>query len=379
MESPMRRSLALLLFVLLAWPAWAPAQSGLRTEGDPARGQGLYEAEVPVAGQGDGERKHALERALGVVLGKLTGDPTAAREPAAAAILRKADQLVAGYDYRQDQGTTASGIPTFRTVLVAHFRAEEVDALAAASGLPIWPQPRPKPVLWLAIDDGGGAGPRLVGLGQANAARSLLDRAIARGFRLGLPTGTAAEQALVGAIWRQDTTTIARASARYSPPMQLIGKLYRHGNGWKADWVFVDGGRELARWSTALADARRTLAGGADGAADALAKRYAKVAETGRPGHYRVSIRGLRDAEDYVRVSAALQQAGVVRAIRPLRASGDRLELELDLLTGPAGLDLVLGESGPLEPLTPPPALPLPGEAASVPATAPAVLEYRVR
>ena len=52
---------------------------------------------------------------------------------------------------------------------------EDVDETVAALGLPVWPQPRPKPVLWLAIDDGRGA--RLVGLAQAGAARAALDRA----------------------------------------------------------------------------------------------------------------------------------------------------------------------------------------------------------
>jgi len=75
------------------------------------------------------------------------------------------------------------------------FREDDVDAVAAALGLPVWPDPRPKPVMWLAIDDG--SGPRLVGLQQNNVARPTLQRAIERGFRLGLPTGNAAEQAAV--------------------------------------------------------------------------------------------------------------------------------------------------------------------------------------
>src|SRR3546814_1183876 len=121
-------------------------------------------------------------------------------------------------------------------------------------GLAVWPQPRPKPVLWLAIDDG--SGPRLVGLSKAAAASSTLDRAKKRGYRLGLPNGSAAEQAVVGAIWRGDTAAVARASRRYSPPMQLIGKLYRNDGGWKADWIFVDNGKVLSRWSADGTNAR---------------------------------------------------------------------------------------------------------------------------
>lgn len=350
----MRRSLA--LFLLLAGclaPALAAAQADLRTEGDVAKAQGAYEAEVPVNSQGEGDRAGALARALGSVLAKLSGDRSAMGRPGVAQALRSAGNYVESYDYRQDQGTSPSGAPTFRTTLVARFRQDDVDGLVAALGLPVWPQPRPKPVLWLAIDDG--SGPRLVGVQQSNAARSVLDRAQERGFKLGLPGGDAAEQALVGAIWRQDTAAIARASARYSPPMQLVGKLQRAASGgWTADWVFIDDGKVLSTWSTSDPDARRAMASGADGAADALVKRYARKVDSGVPGTYRMVVTGIRNADDYLRLSAALQNVSVVRAIRPVKASGDRLELDLDLLTGPAGLNRMLGADSPIEPVSMP-------------------------
>ena len=72
------------------------------------------------------------------------------------------------------QGTSPTGAPTFRTTLVVRFDEDQVNGLAGALGLPVWPQPRPKPVVWLAINDG--SGPRLVGLPQSNAARPMDQR-----------------------------------------------------------------------------------------------------------------------------------------------------------------------------------------------------------
>lgn len=339
-------SARLLWGLLCLLPACALAQSGLRTEGDVAGAKSVYDAEVPVASQADADRNGALARALGNVLARLSGDRSVAGKPGVAQELRNAAAYVGSYDYRQDQTAGPGGVPTFRTILVAHFKPEAVDSLASALGLPVWPQPRPKPVLWLAIDDG--SGPRLVGLQQANAARPLLDRAVERGFRLGLPSGTAAEQAAVGAIWRQDVPAVARSSARYSPPMQLIGKLYRGKSGWVADWNFVDNGKVLATWSADNADARQAMASGADGAADALVKRYAKQAVGGQAGTYRVVFAGIRSTDDYLRLSAALQQAPVVRRIAPVRVDGDRMEVDLDLLSGIDGLKRMLGDDGPV-------------------------------
>lgn len=355
----MRPILALVLSALLVLPlSPVRAQAPLRTEGDVATAQGLHEAEVPVNSQSDADRPGALARALGQVLAKLSGDRSVTSRPGVAAMLRNAGDYVLSYDYRQDRSLGAGGAPTYRMLLVARFDADKVEGLAAALGLPLWPQPRPKPVLWLAIDDG--SGPRLVGLQQSNAARPVLDRAVERGFRLGLPSGSAAEQALVGAIWRQDTAAVARGSARYAPPMQLVGKLYRAGGnaGWKADWIFVDNGRVLAQWSTQEGDARRAMAGGADGAADALVRRYAKVPAVGQPGTYRITVEGLADADDYLRLSATLQAHPMVRAFRPVRAGGRELELELDLDTGLAGFERLLGRDAALEPLAPLPAAP---------------------
>lgn len=335
---------ALLLAALTTTPA-VLAQSGLRTEGDAVSARGLYQAEVPVNGQGEAERQGGFARALGTVLGKLSGDRTAMSRPGVGAELRNAKDYVEGYDYRQDQGTSATGAPTFRTTLVVRFDEAQVNGLADALGLPVWPQPRPKPVVWLAINDG--SGPRLVGLPQSNAARPLLSRATERGYSLGLPAGSAAEQALVGAIWRQDTAAVARASARYSPPMQLVGKLYRDKSGWTADWVFVDAGKVLATWSVSDADARRAMASGADGAADALVKRYGKRGSAGPAGTYRVLFTGIRSTDDYLRLTGHLQKMAVVRRITPVRANGDVLELDLELVSGLAGFRRTMGDEAP--------------------------------
>ncbi len=331
----------------LALALGAPVAHAQRVEGDRATASGIYEAEVPVNSQTDAERNNGFARALAQVLAKISGDRSATGRPGVGQELRRAKDYVAGYDYRQDQGVSANGAPTFKTKLVVRFDQAKVDGVIGALGLPIWPQPRPKPVLWLAIDDG--KGPRLVAVGQGNAARAVLDSAIERGYRLGLPSGNAAEQAAVGAIWRGDTGSIARVSARYSPPMQLIGKLYRKGTGWKADWIFVDNGRELSKWSTENADARAAMSGGADGTADALIRRYARSSGASGPaGAYRVRFTGIDSADDYIRLMGHLQEISVVRKVRPLSAGADGLVLELDLISGLPGFRKMIASRGML-------------------------------
>ncbi|MBX3714171.1 MAG: DUF2066 domain-containing protein [Lysobacter sp.] len=341
--------LCLAMGLLAALPALAQ-----RVEGDRAGASGVYDAEVPVNNQTEAERNNGFARALAQVLAKISGDRAATARPGVGQELRRAKDYVAGYDYRQDQGVSATtGAPTFGTTLIVRFDQAKVEGVISALGLPVWPQPRPKPVLWLAIDDG--KGPRLVGLEQSNAARSILDRAIERGYRLGLPSGSAAELAAVGAIWRGDSGAISRLSARYSPPMQLIGKLYRKGTGWKADWVFVDNGRVLSTWSSEDGDARRAMAAGADGAADALIRRYARQSGGAGPaGNYRVLITGIDSADDYIRLMSHLQEISVVRRIRPISAGPEGLALELELISGLPGFRRMIQGRGILVGSEPP-------------------------
>jgi uncharacterized protein len=312
-----------------------------RVEGDRAGAQGLYDAEITVTNQGEAQRNAGFARALAQVLAKVTGDRSVAGKPGVGQELRHARDFVKGYDYRQDEGVSPSGAPTFTTTLVVRFEPEEVDEVIAMLGLPVWAEPRPKPVLWLAIDDG--RGPRLVSVAQSNAARAVLDRAVERGYKLGLPSGSAAEQAAVGAIWRGDTAAIARLSSRYSPPMQLIGKLYRVPGGWRADWTFVDRGKVLSTWTVDQPDARRAMAGGADGAADALSSKYAKRTTAGAAGHYVVEVDGIDSSDDYLRLMSFLQSLPVVRGIAPVKATPGVLAVDLDLLTGLPGLKRAAG------------------------------------
>ena len=315
------------LWLLACVPALAQ-----RVEGDRAAATGAYEAEVAVRNQTDGERNGAFGRALAQVLANATGDRGVAQQPGVRDELARAKAHVASYDYRQDEGVSATGAPSFQTTLVVRFKRDEVDGLIQMLGLPSWPLPRPKPVLWLGIDDG--TGPRLVALAQVNAARAVLDQAKQRGYALGLPSGSAAEQAALGAIWRGDTAAIASLSKRYSPPMQLLGKLQRGAGGWVADWIFVDKGKVLSKWQTKHPDARRAMAGGADGAADALFKRYAKAGSGGPPGRYRVRVLGIDSADDYLRLAGYLEGVSIVKRVTPVSASADVLELDLELATG---------------------------------------------
>lgn len=321
--------------------------------GAQAQDDALYEGESMVHSQGEEQRAAALPRALGQVLVKVTGDAAAAADPAFARALGNAASLVQQYRYREDV-VNVGGAPQVRSVLIARFNPQAVDALVAAAGRTLWPAPRPRPLLWLAIDDG--RGPRLVGEAQQNAVSSLTRRASERGLGLAFPLGDAQDQTLGGpqAVWRDDIGAVRDAALRYGNSPVLIGKLRRGGAGWQGEWILIDGGTQLHRWSASDANAATVLAAGADGAASSLSRHFSARILTGPAGDYEVMILGLVDGDDYGRLLAYLKRVPVIRSIQPLQGSGDTLRLKLALSSGVEGLARLARSGAVLRPLETP-------------------------
>lgn len=334
--------------------AVAPAGPAASTEApaEAVRDPALYQAEVELRSQGAGERRAAAARALGQVLVKLTGHPDATGNPVLRRALANAEALVvdsrSSESVSDQQGNTAiGGVPVFKSLMTFSFDPANVDALVAGSGLPYWGGGRPRPLLWLVIDDG--SGPRLVNSQQLAVVKPLANRGLERGLRFGLPAGSAVEQAAVQTLWAQNPVPMLPLAARYGEQTQLLGRVYRSGDGWTADWVLSSGETELSRWSHSDPSPQRAIASGADGAADAIARRDARPLNVGQPGPLVIAVAGVRGAGDYIRVMGYLQTLAVVRSVTALEATPEQLNLQLDLAVGPAGFARFVAAGGTLQ------------------------------
>lgn len=333
-------------------PAGPVAGPDAAVEVDAVRDPALYQAEVELLSQGPGERRAAAARALGQVVVKLTGNAQAAGHPVVRRAMANAEAFVTdsrGSEAVSDQqGNTAiGGAPIYKSLMTFSFDPASVDALVAGTGLPYWGGNRPRPLLWLAIDDGRGA--RLVNSQQLAVVKPLATRGLERGLRFGLPAGSAVEQAAVQTIWAQNPAPMLPLTARYGEQTQLLGRVYRAGGGWTADWVLSRGETELSRWSFSDPSPQRAIASGADGAADAIARRDAAPLDVGTPGSLVVEIAGLRGGSDYTRAMGYLQTLAVVRSLKVMQATPESLRVELDLAVGPEGFARFVAAGGTLQ------------------------------
>lgn len=332
-----------------------PAPDAFVEAGPPAaatRELEWYTAEVPVSSQESRERDAALGRALAQVLVRMTGNARAPTEPVLQRSLRVAESMLLGTEYREVE-EMAGGVPVRRQVLAASFDPEAVDALVVAAGLPLWAGERPKPMLWLAIDDGSGAGPRLVSAQQINVVKPLAQRGLERGVRFLLPGGTAVEQPAAGSIWALDPSAIGVLSSRYGARYQLLGKLSRAGagaGGWSSEWLLADGSTTLARWSLTDPSPQRAIAAGADRAADALAQRQAVRVEGGKPETLEAEILGIDGEQDWLDLAAYLAALPVLRGFEILEAQPGGLRLRLDLAVDRARFEGLLAGGRRLTP-----------------------------
>jgi hypothetical protein len=314
----------------VATPAGDPAEPSAKPK--IARNPAFYTADITVRTQG--EKRAALIRAFNQVVVRLTGNPAAPQNPVVRRAAGGVEALVQRSAFRQEQDTV-NGLPVYNTVLGVAFDPAAVDNVIGAAGLKLWGSARPKPILWLAIDDG--RGPRLVTAQQPNVVKPLATRGLERGMRFLLPAGNAVEMASVPAIWKLDSAALKPLTARYRNDAQLVGKVYRLGAGWAADWVLSDRGAEVARWSYSDKDPRRAIASGVDDGANALARRDAVGLDTGTAGMYAVDIDGIGSQGDYLRLMSYLQGLPVVRRVAPVEATPGMLRLQLELGVGMKG------------------------------------------
>jgi hypothetical protein len=330
----------------------APARSGdaaaSTAKPKPVRNPAFYTAEIPVVSQN--EKRAALGRGLAQVVVRLTGDPKAASAQVVRRAAGNVEALVVSTSWSQDS-ETVNGVPVYRTVLVASYDPDAVDALIAASGLRYWSGNRPKPILWLAIDDG--RGPRLVTGKQTNVVKPLATRGLERGMRFLLPAGTAAEMASVRSVVGLNAMAMQSLTARYGNDTQLLGKVYRQPPGWAAEWVLTQAGVELARWSYSDADPRRVIASGVDEGANALAARDSIKIDSGIAGVYAIEVAGVQSQSDYLRLMGYLETLAIVRRVGVLEATPGQLRVQLDLSVGMKGFRTLLAGGSVLRSASP--------------------------
>lgn len=314
----------------------------------------LYTTTVDLLSQGEPAKNAAYARALVQVINQLTGQTNAGSNPVVRSAMANAPKWV--NNTQQSNGSSDSegntlvgGTQVLKASLKVGFDPNPVDSLIAAAGYSYWTGERPKPMLWLSIDDGRGA--RLITAKQLNVIKSLADRGLQRGIRFLVPQGTPQELAAVQAVVNLDGNALAPLNARYQNNTMLIGKVYRSVSGWSAWWSLWQDGAELARWPVTEPDARSVIATGADNTANFFAKRDSGRLDAGRSGLVMMEIISVDSMTDYARAMTFLQTHPSIRSVEVMLAAPGKLGLRVDLRSGVNAFRGLMRSSTTLQPL----------------------------
>jgi hypothetical protein len=324
--------------------------------------QGLYQAEVPIEQDSQGQRATAFQEAMGRVLVRLTGRPDAAASTDTLDIRRAAERYVQQYRMTRDGKLWVS------------FDGASLDAELARRGLPIWGAERPAVLLVLAVDQGGGK--RFVVSAEDEVpdpvAVELRDRMMSlsqdRGLPIILPLMDAQDRSVISfsEAWGGFDQALAAAGARYGTDSVLLGRLMTDAQ-YRVRWTLFSGDQSF-RWTGGVDD-------GINGASDRFAQRYAVATGAAVEGEVGLAVTDVSTLADYGRVLAYLEGLTAVRSVRVRRLSNDTAVFGLQLIGSLDNVDRAIRLGNLLRPAN--------GSAPQFPApespdSRPVVLAYRL-
>ena len=338
--------LALLVF-LLPYPEVARA----------VQVAGLYQAEVPVAGQSAEQRNQAIRAAFAQVLVKVSGRPGIAARKELAAALGNAARYVQQYSYL-DAPPPGSGAAQGKAgewepprLLQVSFDGRAVDSLLRGLNLPVWGPNRPSILVWIASQKGGKR--RLLALEEDEPVRNALAQAAAeRGLPLLFPLMDLEDRGRlqVADLWGGFEANIREASRRYNPDLILTGRLSRVSRTlWRGEWTLYQRD-QMVSWSNEAKSDAGLAAAAVRHVADLLASRFVPAA-AGDATWLRLRVEGVDDLARYVALRNLLESQGTIRQVALDSVAPEAVVYRLQAQGSLQSLEQELELGGLIEPL----------------------------
>jgi hypothetical protein len=329
------------------------ALTGLCADGQQARAgtvEGLYEAEVPVAGQDQRDRERALRAALLEVVVRVSGQRRVTPTGVLSSALQSPSRYVQEYGYGalpRPGGPPVSGGQR----LWARFNPSAVNELVRQAGLPVWGRTRPTTLVWLATEREGQR--ELLGPGDPGPLPGVVQtRARARGVPLVLPALDApgGSGVRVEDVWNDQPERVASASRRAGADAFVLGKARERVPGlWETRWTVV-AGEKTERFGVDGEQIDKVIAEGLDRTVDLLASSHAQATRPAEGPLPELTVTGIGNFAQYARVRRLLEGVEGVSAIRLVRAEPGRATFALKAHADREELSRLLAAGGVLAP-----------------------------
>jgi len=304
----------------------------------------VYTGETVVASKDVKDRNRALPAALAHVLQKMSGLRTFADYPLVEPALGRAPDILVSFYYQNVKTTLADGSVTEELRLVAKFSANAVDEMSRTLGLPRWPAEREPVEIWVVVDDG--LDRRIQPMEFAYAWQSMADVATRRGLPIEWPEPDEEGIYLVDAqlLWGGYTEDLGIAPGRGV----MILAARREGMEWgvRSNLTYSD---QSWTWRVQDIDLQAALIESLELAVDQVAGLKTIAASDQGVWMHDLTVKGLRNADDYRRSLAYLQGLGLVTGVNVLSAQPGSARFRLQLSALPHYLEETLKAGQVLE------------------------------
>ncbi len=266
---------------------------------------GLYSADVAVAGQGAEERQQGFRLALEAVLIKLTGNMTVAAGDKLNDLLGKSRTYVAQYRYRVWDAdalllSTTTAEPTH--ILEVSFSPDSLDRALNGQGLALWGADRPETLLWLAVQATNNH--YILGSdGSPQILESLLGSAQKRGLPVLLPLMDLQDQSAVdfADVKGGFSGRVQQASERYGVDAILTGSVRQTASAWVSDWVLQHAGHTY-NWQSTGENIERVIDSNMEHLARQLVAAFSADANPSQVSVIRLRVDRIDSLDDYAQL-----------------------------------------------------------------------------
>jgi hypothetical protein len=307
----------------------------------------LYEYSIAVEDDSDQALISGRRKAMEAVLVKVSGSRDALATDSVINAVRDAERYATRYGFQAGSGANAGQL-----YLWAAFDPAAIDALLVDSGQSQWRGSRPETLVWLVTETDSG---RFIEGTEGDSAllQSLRQSASERGLRVLVPLFDLEDQNAISAseLWGNFPEAVTAASARYPAGVVLVGRMQQQGSEWLGNWsAYQGGGRQ--DWDNRAASQSALVADALQTHADRLSAVYATPLDSGyAAGTTLLQVSGVNSLQDYLRVTAYLQNLGAVDSVQPARMDGDQVEFKLNLGGSIEALQRILALEGVLRAL----------------------------
>ncbi|MEX1665034.1 DUF2066 domain-containing protein [Zhongshania arctica] len=288
----------------------------------------LYDDQLLVASQSRAALTEGAATALERVFIRVSGKRQVRDNPVVAAALAKPEPFMTQYRYQRSKN--AEGIDELELKL--SFSPRQVNATLQSAGLPIWSANRPAVLVWLIADTIDGR--QFIGADAGNELLSALEaEAQRRGVVVQMPLFDLADSANLSAaeLWEMSVDDVREASARYSTPFILMGRMSQFSTGqWIGSWAVLQGSESLRLDSEGMTEAE-VLAPPIDYLADMQAATYSVAAGAGSSANTMIHVSGIKDFASYASLVTYLEGLAVIQHANTVWLDQDQLILELVL------------------------------------------------